>query len=49
MDKKLKISHDLSKPDKKTQLVNFNNIVKTKINIDLGLRKTLEFYIKNHA
>ena len=49
MDKKLKISHDLSKPDKKTQLSQFKNLVKPKTSLNSGLRLTIDHYLKNHA
>lgn len=49
LDKKLKISHDLTKPDKKTQLTKFNNIVKPKIDLKEGIMRTLEFYIQKDA
>ncbi|MCC2630515.1 MAG: wcaG [Candidatus Paceibacter sp.] len=47
--KKLKISHDIAKPDKPTKLSTFQNIITPKINLDSGLQKTLDYYRKHHA
>lgn len=42
--KDLAIKHDKLKPDKKTKLTTFKNLVKPKVGIDEGLRKTIEYY-----
>jgi GDP-L-fucose synthase len=47
--KKLKISHDITKPDKSTKLSTFTNIVKPKTSIDQGLQETIDFYKNHHA
>ncbi|MBU1131191.1 NAD(P)-dependent oxidoreductase [Patescibacteria group bacterium] len=47
--KKLVIDHDLSRPDKITKLVSFSNVVKPKINLDKGLKRTINYYQKNNV
>ncbi|OGY45190.1 MAG: hypothetical protein A2744_01385 [Candidatus Buchananbacteria bacterium RIFCSPHIGHO2_01_FULL_44_11] len=43
-DKKLAIKHDLSKPDKSSQLVKFSNLVKPQFSLSQGLAKTISYY-----
>ena len=47
--KKLKIVHDTTKPDKPTQLVTFNNLVKPKTSFAKGLQATIEYYRKKYG
>jgi|SRR3989344_6025265 len=42
--KKLIIKNDLTKPDKSTQLFEFNNVEKLKFSFDKGLAKTVDYY-----
>lgn len=42
--KKLRITHDLTKPDKPTMLSEFKNIAKPRVNISMGLGKTMRYY-----
>lgn len=50
MDKNLKIRNDITKPDKKTIIYKFKNIVEPKFNLDGGIRKTVDYYknLKNN-
>ncbi|MSU73672.1 NAD-dependent epimerase/dehydratase family protein [Candidatus Kaiserbacteria bacterium] len=45
----LGLRHDLTKPDKKTMLSSFDNLVKPKIDMEAGLKKTLQYYRTHHA
>lgn len=42
--KDIKIFHNTSQPDKPTSLVQFRNLVKPKVNLEEGLRRTIEYY-----
>lgn len=42
--KKLSIIHDISKPDKPTMLSEFKNLVKPRVDIEVGLAKTMRYY-----
>lgn len=45
--KKLIIKHNLAKPDKPTKLFKFDNPLKPKVNLEQGLKRTIDFYQKN--
>ncbi len=47
MKKNLKIVHDLTKPDKETQLSKFSNIIKPKVSLEIGILNTILHYKKN--
>ena len=47
--KKLKIINDLTKPDKETQLSKFNNLVKPKVKLDDGIKRTIKYYNEYYA
>ena len=44
--KELLIRHDQTKPDKQTKLNVFKNLVKPEVDIDQGLKKTINYYKK---
>ena len=44
-DKDLKVVYNPSKPDKITKLVEFRNIVTPSVNLDNGLKRTIEYYM----
>ena len=45
----LTVRHDFNKPDKKTMLSSFDNLVKPKIDMVTGLEKTLQYYRTHHV
>lgn len=47
--KNLKVTHDLSKPDKPTKLFVFRNKVKPKVNLSEGLTRIIKYYRQHHA
>lgn len=47
-NKPLAMTHDLSKPDKPTQLLKFNNLIKPRVNFSIGLKKTIQDYLSRH-
>lgn len=47
--RRLKTVNDLTQPDKPTLLAKLKNPVAPKIGLTQGLKKTIEYYLKNHA